>query len=374
MLTALSRLPSGLGRTRQKLEEPHKILLIRPDHLGDVFFTTPALRLLRSAWPQTKITYMVGEWSKEIVKNNPNVDEVLTCPFPWFTRRPKTSLVAPYILLLREARRLRAYDFDLAINLRFDFWWGAMLAYYAAIPERVGYDIKECRPFLSRAIPYVSGRHEVEQNLFLAKECIGGERANVAEGDSALEFRTTPADEAFAEGRLASILCQRPIIAIHPGTGAAVKLWTSEGFAQVADTLAQCHGAQIVLTGSPAEENLLHEIANQMGHSPLIIADATLSQLAVVFRRCDLAVGVDSGAMHLAVAMGTPSAHLYGPVSDATFGPWGDRERHVVVKSDLPCIPCDRLDYGGQELDEHLCVKSISPEQVLGAAERLLAR
>jgi len=374
ILTALSRLPTGLGRTRQESTETQKILLIRPDHLGDVLFTTPALRLLRSTFPQASITYMVGEWSKEIVKNNPNIDEIITCPFPWFTRQPKRSPVAPYLLLLREARCLRTYDFDLAINLRFDFSWGAMLAYYAGIPQRVGFNIRECKPFLSRAIPYLPDRHEVEQNLLLVRECIGAEMGNTAPDGTALEFRTTPDDEAFAESRLASILCQRPIIAIHPGAGAAAKLWTSEGFAQVADTLAQRYGARIILTGSAAEQSLVQEVAGQMINSPLIITDATLSQLAAVFRRCDLAIGVDSGAMHLAVAMGTPSVHLYGPVSDSAFGPWGDKARHVVVKSDLPCIPCNRLDYEPQELDEHLCVRAIPAEQVLAAAEKVLAK
>ena len=374
MLVALSRLPIGNGRSRQKPEETRNILLIRPDHLGDVLFTTPALRVLRLAFPQAKITYMVGEWSKEVIENNPNLDEILTCPFPWFTRQPKRSLIAPYLLLLREARRLRAYDFDLAINLRFDFWWGAMLAYYAAIPQRIGYNVEECRPFLSRAVPYVTGRHEVEQNRLLMRECIGKEAGNVAEDETALEFVTTPDDEAFAESRLAPILRQRPLIAIHPGAGAAVKIWTGQGFAQVADTLAQRHGARVILTGSTTEQNLTREIADRMNNSALVITDASLGQLAAVFRRCDLAIGVDSGAMHLAVAMGTPSVHLYGPVSDSSFGPWGDSAKHVVVKSDLPCIPCNRLDYEPRELDEHLCVKAIPPEQVLAAAEKVLAK
>jgi len=372
MLIALSHLPTG--RTRRQCQETRNILLIRPDHLGDVLFTTPALRPLRSAFPQAKIAYMVGEWSKEVVENNPNLDEILTCPFPGFTRQPKRSLLAPYFLLLNEARRLRTHDFDLAINLRFDFWWGAMLAYFAGIPQRVGYDIRECKPFLSRAITYVPGRHEVEQNLSLVRECISTKTGNVAEAKAVLEFRTTPSDQTFAESRLAPIMHRRPIIAIHPGAGAAVKLWTGQGFAYVADILAQRHEARILLTGSPAEENLVQEIASQMSNSPLIITDATLGQLAAIFKRCDLAIGLDSGAMHLAAAMDTPSVHLYGPVSDSSFGPWGDSEQHMVVKSDLSCIPCNRLDYGPKELAEHLCVKSISPEQVLEAAERALAR
>jgi len=85
-----------------------------------------------------------------------------------------------------------------------------------------------------------------------------------------------------------------------------------------------------------------------------------------------LVIGVDSGPMHLAVAQGVPTIHLYGPVDHRTFGPWGDLRRHRVVISDLGCIPCNRLDYTPEELEPHPCVRLITEEQVLEEAYRLL--
>lgn len=164
------------------------------------------------------------------------------------------------------------------------------------------------------------------------------------------------------------------MVILHPGSGAPVKLWTPQGFAQVADALAERYGARVVVTGGPGEESLVRAVAHASCHPTYVLLGATLGQMAALLRLSTLAVGVDSGIMHLAVAIGTPSVHLYGPVDTATFGPWGPPEKHLVVTSDLPCIPCNRLDYRPRELSHHPCVRDISPSQVLQAIDGILGR
>ncbi len=373
--------------TCQTLDAP-RILVIRPDHLGDLLFTTPALRFLRMALPGAHITCLVGPWARSVVENNPHVDQVLTCAFPGFTRRPKPSFLHPYSLLWRYAQELRVVKFDLAIILRFDHWWGAFLACLARIPRRVGYDIAEVKPFLTEAVPYVSGRHEVEQDLALV-ERVAGYRARDAgcqipdtrdrkeDPRFSLEFLTTAEDEAFAGRYLAERGVEEGdfLVGIHPGAGAAVKLWRNEAWTQVADALAERYGARVILTGSAGERPLVQAIAGQAATRPIVTAGETgLGQLAAVMARCHLVMGVDSGPLHLAVAMGTPTIHLYGPVDWRAFGPWGDPTRHIVIRSDMDCIPCNRLDYDSEEIGEHPCVRSITVDQVLKAVESFLSR
>jgi heptosyltransferase-2/heptosyltransferase-3 len=106
---------------------------------------------------------------------------------------------------------------------------------------------------------------------------------------------------------------------------------------------------------------------------PVSLAGQTdLPTLAAVYRRCSLVIGPDSGPLHLAVAMGTPTVHLYGPVDRATFGPWGSAERHYVVTSDWACVPCNRLDWPATTVQEHGCVRDIPVAQVLEVAAELL--
>jgi lipopolysaccharide heptosyltransferase II len=350
--------------------EPCRILIIRPDHIGDVLFTTPALRALRCAAPDAHITYMVGSWAYEVVKNNPHLSEIIICPFPGFTRRPKKHLLQPYTLLWRYARSLRSKSFDVALTLRFDHWWGAMLAYWAGVPQRIGYALPEMRPFLTKAVPYVGGRHEVEQNLHLVMATLGDD----IEHPGPLEFRPEPEHVKSALNHLPGKNGDRRYLCLHPGTRAPVKLWRPESFAQVADTLAKRYDLQVIISGSAGERNLAEDIAGQMESNPVVIAGQTsLGQLAAIMGRCELVIGVDSGPLHLAVSQGVPTVHLFGPVDHRTFGPWGDPRRHLVLLSDRDCIPCNRLDYAPGELEEHSCVRSITVTQVLKAADSLLS-
>jgi lipopolysaccharide heptosyltransferase II len=359
-----SRRPSSPLRTGAQ-----RILLIRPDHVGDVLFVTPAIRALRSALPDAYLACLVGPWAAEILQNSPHLDDVLTCPFPGFTREPKKHLLAPYTVLWRYARILRKAHFDAAVIMRFDHWWGAMLACWAGTPRRVGYGLAAVEPFLTEALTYIVGQHEVEQNMRLTSALTGGDMAEAGP----LEFDPISNDERSAAALLAGVASSEGYLCLHPGAGAPIKLWREEAFAQVGDSLAQEYGLKVVITGSAGERQLGLSIAERMTHKPQVMAGETgLGELAVIMARSRLVIGVDSGPLHLAVSQGVPTIHLYGPVSHRAFGPWGDPRRHVVLVSAMECVPCERLDYKLEELDDHPCVRSISVAQVLEAAHSLL--
>jgi len=376
LLRAFAALPIHPGPSGQAPGQAPRILLIRPDHIGDVLFATPALRLLRQACPDAHLVAMVGPWGKAVIEHNPNLDEIIVCEFPAFSRKPKGPFLAPYQMLRQWAGYLRSEHFDLAIVLRFDHWWGALLAYLAGIPQRLGHDVPECRPFLTDAVAYESHLHEVEQNLRLVKAAIRPMQRSVPEHTQSLEAAITPQDR----GQIDRFLVERGVgaevrlIALHPGAGAPVKLWSPESWAQVADTLATSYAARIVITGSRDELDLAWSVSAHMRTDAIVAAgDTSLRQLAALFERCCLVLGPDCGPLHLAVAAGTPTVHLYGPVDSAKFGPWGAPERHAVITSNRPCIPCDRLDYPSEELVDHPCVREITVETVLKAARNLLA-
>lgn len=374
---------------------PQRILVIRPDHLGDLLFATPALHLLRRQFPAAQITALVGPWGEPVLANNRDLDQVLACPFPGFTRQPKDSLLAPYRLLQGQAQRLRPMQFDLALILRFDHWWGAWLAAAAGIARRAGYAVPEVQPFLTQPLAYLPGRHEVVQNLALVLATTDGDVDGEDEGRSAggallagggragdgmagegwrLRFEATAADEEAAERLLAPLAGAGRLVAVHPGSGAAVKRWPAENWAALAGELARRYAAQVVFTGSAGEASLIEPILAALSdqHSlsprPISLAGQTsLGALAALYRRCALVIGPDSGPLHLAVAMGAATVHLYGPVDRRTFGPWGSPRRQRVVASTWACAPCNRLDWPAAALAEHGCLRDIALEQVLAA-------
>ncbi len=327
------------------------------------------MRALRSALPEAYIAYLAGPWSREIVQDNPHLDNVISCPFPGFTRRPKAHSLEPYVVLWKHARSVRAMAFDVAVVLRFDHWWGAMLTYWAGIPVRVGYALPESTPFLTDALEYERGHHEVEQNMRLVSSAVDRDLGD----PGPLEFTPRPEDVRSALDLLKDGSPEGKYLCLHPGAGAPVKLWRPEAFAQAADAIGEKYGLQVIITGSSGEKGLAQEIADQMERDPLtIVGQTNLGELAAIMGQCELVIGTDSGPLHLAVSQGVPTVHLYGPVDHRTFGPWGDLHKHIVVRSDRDCIPCNRLDYATHELPDHPCVRSITVGQVLRAADSVL--
>ncbi len=352
------------------------ILVIRPDHLGDVLFLTPALHALRRAQPNARITALVGPWAKSILANNPDVDHVETLAFPWFDRKPKRGVLDPYQRLYAAASVLRG-RYDTALVCRFDHWWGAWLAAAAGIPRRIGYNTPDVRPFLTEAVPYAPGQHEVLQNFGLTRRL--GTPATVMPPDAPLRFPVTEEERAAAHHLLESCGMREgtgPLVAIHPGSGAMVKRWRTEQWARLAEVLHVRHGARFVITGGPDEVALAAEVANRVRERVPVASVAgqtSLGELVALFEQCALAIGADSGPLHLAVAAGCRTVHLYGPVTPQSFGPWGDPARNVVVHQHLACQFCNRLDWTEAQLPEHPCVTHIPFSMAEAAAERLLS-
>lgn len=379
---------------RRAPAEVRRVLYIKPDHLGDMLLATPVLAALRQRFPEARITALVGPWARMALERNPNVDVLATCPFPGFERtkdeRRTTkaaqfwlssfvvrlwSLLTPYVLLLRYAALLRATRYDLAIIGRDDHWWGAALALLAGVPQRVGYAVPECRPFLSNALPWNPNEHVTRQGLALVDRSNAGtlerwsvEASNAAPLRPAL-FVPAPADVAWAEEWHAAHLAPgEKLVIIHPGTGGAAKHWLDERWSEVADRLLKEPKTRGVLTGGPGEEARVARIRANMLRGALNLAGQTsVGQLAALMARAALVMGVDSGPLHLAAAVGARTIHLYGPGDERRFGPWGDPATHTVVHTELWCRPCGVFSACPRGLAIPECMERIS----VGTLERL---
>jgi ADP-heptose:LPS heptosyltransferase len=356
-----------LRGSRFAADPPERIVVIKPDHLGDVLLLTPALRLLRRQLPHAHITLLIGPWSRAAVAHNPDVDAILTIPFPGFTRSPKPRWWQPYTLLLKTALLLRAGRFDAAIIARDDHWWGALLAALAGIPQRVGYGVPEVSPFVTHALPHSFGDHVGVQAIRLVEALTGQNAIEVPP----LTPPIGEDDRDWAAGWIAKhTLPDAQLVAIHPGAGGAAKLWIAERWAAIADALHD-RGMTVVLTGGPAERDLVDTIAAAMRRPPLIsVGEASIGQLTALYARCTLVLGVDSGPLHLAVAAGTPTIALFGPGDWQRFGPWGDRERQIVVRSGLWCSPCGVLDACPRGTAPSECMALIRARDVLASIDK----
>jgi len=367
--TALVGLLAPPRTTGAASASAQRVLLIRPDHLGDLLLTTPAIAHLRAALPTAHLALLVGPWNAEAAAHLPGADEVLTLPFPYFDRQPKPGPLAPYELLRAEADRLLGMGFDTAVVFRQDHWWGAALAARSGIPRRVGWAQPEALSSLTHAVEHPP-EHEAARALMLAEAFTG-----VAVAVSPpMHFQPSAHDRERATAWLAASGVGERFVVIHPGSGGMVKLWPAERWGAVADALRAQYGVAVIVTGSPAEADLVHQVCSSCrtaAAEPLTGVD--VGQLAATLERAAVVLGPDSGVLHLAESVGTGTVRLFGPAPVARFGPWQASRRHQVVLSPLACVACGRLDFPAEALADHPCVRAITQSQVLEAANAALA-
>jgi heptosyltransferase-2 len=212
--------------------------------------------------------------------------------------------------------------FDAAVLLPNSFR-SAALARLAGIPRRIGYD-RDGRGWLltDRPLPLrTPGRFvpvpAIDYDLGLARY-LGAERP-----DRRVELFTRDRDERRADRLLRDAgvagggSASGPRVLLNPGAAnhGDAKLWPADRFAAVADALIERHGATVLVNGAPSERAVLDAVHAAARH-PLIDLPGrggTLPTLKGIARRCDLVIGNDSGARHIAAAMGTPTISLFGP-------------------------------------------------------------
>jgi heptosyltransferase-2/heptosyltransferase-3 len=350
--------------------EPGRVVVLRPDHLGDVLLSRPALELLSRALPSAALTVVAGPWGQASLSGIPV--RVVSFPFPGFTRSEGESLRDRYEPLLALASRLRRERFDAALVLRPDHWWGAWAAALAGVPIRVGARTAATEGFLTHSLPLVDGEHTTATALRLAGgllDAVGVSLPWTAEAPSypiTADGRRTAADWLSANlGR------RKSFVVVHPGAGKELKSWPARRWAALCDRLAA--QSTVVLSGAPVESDLLGAIQSQSRQPPFIALDLSWDALAALYARARVVVGMDSGPLHLASAVGTPGVRVYGPTDSRIYGPVG-RAPHAVLGSRLACAPCGNLDAPPCGFRVHPpCLAMISVDSVATETLNLLA-
>jgi heptosyltransferase-2/heptosyltransferase-3 len=369
-------LRNELARREGKTGQIQRILVMRPDHLGDLLFATPTLDLIRQAFPAAHITGVVGPWGRAMWEGNPNLDALEVVPFPGIVER--VGGVEPYRLLARSAAQIAKGGYDLGVTLRFDHWWGAALMWAAGVPRRWGYATPGMQSWLTDRVPHTAGRHEVEQDLRLAQlmiEAVGTRRGIPSQIDRTQgQPPLTPPDMSEPpSGLLESWLNAEPRtrVVIHPGTAGANKLWTTKGWAEVADRLS-AEGFNVILTGAPNEQALCARIAEAATSKPLDLSGrtASIAELTWILDKASMVLGVDSGPLHIADALGKRTLHLYGPSDERSWAPWGDPRLHHALRAP-GTHPTEILGVDVRDIEGGPEMRAITVEMVMREIEAL---
>lgn len=339
---------------------PRNILVRAPNWIGDAVMCEPAVRGLRSLFPEAGLTMLAKSSVAELFIAHPGLNRIMV----YDDKGVHAGISGKWSL----AGTLRRHRFDLAVLFQNAFE-AAFIAWLAGIPRRYGYTTDGRVFFLTEPVAVPDHRvpaHQVEYYWNLLKPLgISGEVSAPALHVSADEDRTTSI-RLVSAGINPSDL----IIGINPGsTYGSAKRWLSDRFAEVAKRLVwrleqseRAHVAVVIL-GAKGEESLGEDIAAQLGGRSVVLSGATtIRELMAVVKRCRLLITNDTGPMHIAAAFGVPVVAVFGPTDWRATFPYG--QERSVVREAVDCAPCLLRECP----IDHRCMTRIPVERVYEAA------
>jgi heptosyltransferase-2 len=344
---------------------PRKILVRAPNWIGDAVMCEPAVRGLRSLFPEAELTMLAKPTIAELFIAHPG----LHCLLVYDDKGAHAGISGKWSL----AGMLRRHRFDLAVLFQNAFE-AAFLAWLAGIPRRYGYATDGRVLFLTEPVAVPNGPvpvHQVEYYWNLLRPL------GMAGGATLPALLLSTDEDRMVDARLTSagIDSSDLMIGINPGsTYGSAKRWLPDRFAEVAKRLvrqleqAESAHVAVVILGAKGEESLGKDIAAQLGGRSVVLSGATsIRELMAVVKRCRLLITNDTGPMHIASAFGVPVVAVFGPTDWRTTAPYG--QERSIVREAVDCAPCLLRECP----IDHRCMTRIPVDRVYEAAVEQLA-
>lgn len=334
--------------------EPKKILVVLHGSIGDVTRALPLATLLRAGFPQAHLAWAVEPPSLPLVQNYPAVDEVIL-----FDRRRWWANVWPFL------KQIRSKRFDLVIDLQRIFKSG-FISRWSGAPHRVGFNWRDGKEFNwlfnNHFIPaFGDGISKLDHYLKFA------EYLGVGTRPVAWSFKLSADEETAVDRHLAGV--KRSFAVLFVGSRWMSKQWFPTQVASCGKAIDERYGLDVVLLGAKGEEHLAEQAMSHAGFSATNLVGLTSLREAIgIITRARVAVGPDTGLMHIAAAVGTPVVSLWGATSPRRTGPYGFDD--LIIQGRAACVPCYRrhCPIG------RVCMQSISVEEIAGKITQALSR
>jgi heptosyltransferase-2 len=340
-----------------------KLLIRATNWVGDAIMALPALRAVRTRFPEAEISILALPYVADIYRGEGVADELIG-----YERNGEHAGIRGREKLAA-ALRVRKFDAALLLQNAFDAAW---IAWRAGIPARIGYD-RDARGFLlTQAIRVPRAgeipAHEKYYYLELLKR-VGWIDAipEVAE----ISLQITDEQARQAEEKLQSFGSMAGAVRIAVGAGASygsAKCWPPERFAAALNQLVKDRDADVLLFGTPAEAGVSTAIQAGLKKPAIdLIGKTQIAELPALLSRCTAFLGNDSGAMHVAAAVGLPVVAVFGPTDP--YGTAPVTPRCTIVQEKPYCSPC----FLRRCPTDHRCMTAIAPETVSAGVLRALA-
>lgn len=295
------------------MDEPRKILLIRPSALGDVCRTVPIVAALRARYPDARIEWMVQQGFEDAVRHHPGVDALVP-----FNRRALGGQILRGDLAETRAflRSLKDAGYDMVLDAQ-GLARSGIFMWATRAPVRIGYRQAQEGAWLgsNRRVDAPRSLHTVDRMLLLAQA--GG--ADVTQPDMRLYADPDALSQVVME-------YPEPYAVLAPTSRWASKRWPDERFSQVARTLLDEQLVQrVLIVGAPGEREQCPACLALAAEHPRVtdrVGSTSVAVLLALIARAAMVVANDSAAVHMAAGFARPTVALYGPTDVARVGPY----------------------------------------------------
>lgn len=329
------------------------VLIIKLRYIGDVLLATPTVHAIKVARPDVRVSMMVNRGTEDVLSGNQDLDEIIVLD--------KGSLAAQSRLIAG----LRGRRFDTVIDLT-DGDRSAFLSWISGAPVRIGFNDEHRwrgRYYTQVVQPVPGMRHRIDRDLEALKPL------SIHAGSKDLQLRLSLEETTNADQLLDQLGVQpsQSIVILQPGARYWFKAWPPERYAEFADRFTSQYGCHVLIGGSHHDIDLAQQIRQMAKSTPTIMAGrTTIKQFAAIAKKSALFVGSDSGAMHIAAAVGTPLVALFGPSNPREWGPRGGPAE--VLYKEIDCRICFHPTC---MRGEENCMRLIAVHEVCAAAQRL---
>lgn len=350
---------------KKKQDLPTKILVVSPARIGDLACITPVFREIRNNFPSAYLTVITTADSKDLLRNNPHIDEVISVTdYPGIVE--KLTLIG----------KLRKRDYDWAVTTSPVNAFIDVVAFWSLIPGRAITTYKDLGEAHRLITVFNNHRLEFQKNTRVLRHCLDLLKfMGIKESSEKKELFIKPEEEK----KVSDFLRKRGLndgdllVGISVTSGVGLNEWFADRFAQLADRLIKGLQAKIVFIGSAGERPRVEEVQKMMENgSTNTCGEFKLYELPALLKRMKLFISGDVGPLYVADAVDTPTVAIFGPNNAKEQSP--QSKHHRIIYKDIYCAPCSSIFLGARVCKEgHLrCLKEITVDEVFGVVQDLI--
>ena len=316
---------------RESREPYRRILLVKFWGIGNIIRASPTLAAIRKRFPDAKITFITLNRNRGIYEDSGLFDETLYL---------KLDSISAFLWdIIRKHFILRAKKFDLVLDLEPLANFAEIVTFYVGVGARVGFNLPQRRSLFTVKVPFCEDEH-ISKSFYRILMPFGVE---IADDLTPLPIPLNSEDKAYVRKLLSDqgISSNGLIVGMNVNASevADARRWAPENFSSLADRIVDEFGAQLIFIGAPDERERVQAVIDKTRCGGYNIAGhTTLQQAVAALDLMNIFITNDSGPMHLAMAMRTPTVAIFGPESPRRYGPL--RDMHVSIFKDYDCSPC----------------------------------